>query len=132
MKKLLALAVMVVLLGAVQGCGVQHTRGNQSLKGTSVTQLEERLQIGVTTKREVENWFGTPSGITKTKSGDRWRYDMHTSEARVRGETFIPVVGGLLGGVDHKDEHRWIDIDFNKNGIVESYNFDSSDGSGRT
>lgn len=131
MKKILLLSLIIASLAFVQACGTKNTRGNQSLQGTSVTELEERLKIGVSTKKDVENWLGTPSGIEKHASGDIWSYKFNQSESRIRGTSFIPVVGGFLGGVDTKDEHRTLHVNFNANGTVKSYGFDSSDGSGR-
>lgn len=132
MKKLVALVCCLVLASFLQACGVKHTRGNQSLKGTSVSELDQKIQIGVSTKADVERWLGMPSGITKAKTGDTWRYKFGESESRVRPESFLPVVGGLLGGVDHRDESRILRITFDSRGRVESYGFESDDGSMRS
>ena len=131
MRNILFIACLLLTMTMLVACGSTHTRGNQTLKGTSVTELDERLTIGVSTKKDVENWLGTPSGIDKRKQGDRWTYKFSEGKSRVRGESFIPVIGGFLGGVDSRDEGRILHVDFTPAGVVEAYGFDSSDGSSR-
>ena len=126
------LVCLLLSLSLLAACGRTHTSGNQTLKGTSVTELDERLTIGVSTKKDVENWLGTPSGIEKRKQGDIWRYKFSENQSRVRGQSFIPVVGGFLGGVDSKGESRTLRVDFTPAGVVESYGFESGDGSSRS
>ena len=131
MRNILFIACLLLTVTMLVACGSTHTRGNQTLKGTSVTELDERITVGVSTKKDVENWLGTPSGIEKRKRGDRWKYHFTEGKSRVRGQSFIPVIGGLLGGVDSQDEERTLYVDFTPAGVVEAYGFDSTDGSRR-
>ena len=109
----------------VCGCSKQ-TRGNQNLSGVSVTEIQDRIKEGKTTKHEVKEWLGEPSGISKDKDGNEvWRYSFGNYESKIRATTFIPVVGGLLGGVDTKMESRILTIVF-KNERVLSFSFDTA------
>lgn len=92
----------------------------------SVTEIQDRIIEGKTTKAEVKEWLGEPSGITKDKDGNEvWNYSFSNFESQVRAETFIPIVGGLLGGSDTKQENRMLGITF-KRGVVYSYTFETS------
>lgn len=128
MKSLVAMLIILSFAIGVAGCGTKHVTGNETLHGASVTQIEEKLVINQTTKKDVENWLGTPTGISKDKEGnDIWKYSYGSSESRVRGESFIPIIGGFLGGADSKSEHKNLNITFNRAGVITHYNFDGAD-----
>lgn len=130
MKKVLGLVLMAMLLCSLTACGAASKGGTQNLKGTSVTEMEKRFQVGVTTKADVEKWLGTPTGIEKGNGGDTWIYRLSNDESRVRPETFLPYIGGLVGGVDHRHQSRELKIKFSTNGTLQSYAFDSMDKAG--
>lgn len=131
MRKLLCFLSIAALMCTISACGATSKGGTQNLKGTSVTEMEKRFQVGVTTKADVEQWLGTPTGIEKGKGGDTWKYKLTDSQSSVRPESFLPVIGGLVGGSDHKTEYRELNIKFNTKDVLESYSFDSHDVSGR-
>lgn len=118
----LVMSLSLCLAGCMKGGG-----GNQRLAGASTSEIQDRLVEGKTTKAEVREWLGEPGGISKSKDGtESWRYNLTNHEAQVKATTFIPYIGGLIGGHEAKSEHRWLTINF-KNGIVTDYSFDSRD-----
>lgn len=132
MKNSIVTLIALAFVLNIVGCGTKQVTGNETLHGASVTQIEEKLVVNKTTKKEVENWLGTPSGISKDKDGnDIWSYSYGSSESRVRGETFIPFVGGFLGGANTKSEGKTLHITFNRAGIITSYGFEGTDGAGK-
>ena len=131
MKNLIRLVCIIALLCNLAACGAGSKGGTQNLKGTSVSEMEKRFKVGVTTKADVEQWLGAPTGIEKGNGGDTWKYKLESRESSVRPESFIPYVGAFVGGVDTKEESRELKIKFNKKGVLESYSFDSLDMSGR-
>lgn len=123
----IALACTFSLMGCAKGGG-----GNQRLAGTSTSEITDRLVEGRTTKAEVREWLGEPNGISKNKNGtESWRYNLTNNEARVKASSFIPYIGGIVGGSEHKSETRTLTINF-KNGVVTDYSFDSFDYGGST
>lgn len=122
----LGLSLMMIASFSLMGCA-KGGGGNQKLAGTSTSEIQDRLQEGRTTKAEVKEWLGEPGGISKNKDGtESWRYDLTNHESKVKATTFIPYIGGLIGGTEGKVEHRWLTINF-KNGVVTDYSFDSRD-----
>lgn len=118
----LAMLASFSLLGCAKGGG-----GNQKLAGTSTSEIQDRLVEGRSTKAEVREWLGEPSGISKNKNGtETWRYDLINHESKVKASSFIPYIGGIVGGHETKSEHRQLTINF-KNGVVTDYSFDSHD-----
>lgn len=125
MNKLFAVLFSVCLVLSATGCSKQ-TSGNQNLSGVSVTEIQDRIIEGKTTKAEIKEWLGEPSGITKDKDGNEvWSYNFSNYESKMRAETFIPVIGGFIGGVDSKHENRMLGITF-KNGVVYRYSFETA------
>ena len=118
------LCACLALSFCICGCSKQ-TSGNQNLSGVSVTEIQDRIKEGKTTKQEIKEWLGEPSGISKDKDGNEvWRYSFSNYESKVRATTFIPVVGAFLGGADNKHEGRLLIIVF-KNERVLSINFET-------
>lgn len=110
------------LIGCAKGGG-----GNQKLAGTSSSEIQDKLVEGRTTKAEVRDWLGEPTGISKNKNGtESWRYNLTNHESKVKASTFIPYIGGLVGGSESKTENRTLTINF-KNGVVSDYSFDAHD-----
>jgi outer membrane protein assembly factor BamE (lipoprotein component of BamABCDE complex) len=133
MKSIVAVLFIGVFIISTSACGNKQVRGNQTLAGSSVSEMEQKLIVGKTTKKEVESWLGVPSGIEKNydkSGGDRWTYKYSSMEARTKGTSFIPVVGAFIGGTDTKDEGKILHIDFNAAGVINAYGFESDDGGG--
>lgn len=119
------LSVCLVLSISAMGC-TKQTSGNQNLSGVSVTEIQDRIIEGKTTKAEIKEWLGEPSGISKDKDGNEvWNYSFNNFESKVRAESFIPIIGGLIGGSDSKHENRMLHITFKK-GVVYSYMFETA------
>lgn len=117
--------VCVLFIFSISGCS-KMTAGNQNLSGVSVTEIQERIKEGKTTKKEVHAWLGEPSSINKDKDGNEvWGFSFMNHETAVRPTSFIPIIGGLVGGVDTKNEFRMLHITF-QNNIVSSYHFSAN------
>lgn len=74
------------------------------------------FEIGKTTYSEVIQQLGTPS--TNTLSGNGERMIVYTyAEAQVRPESFIPIVGLFVQGVDSKATS--VALQFDKKGVLK-------------
>lgn len=93
--------------------------------------MEQRFKVGVTSKADVERWLGTPTGIEKGNGGDTWIYRLENSESSIRPESFLPVIGGIVGGTDNRRQTRELKIRFDTKGLLQTYSFDSLDVSDR-
>lgn len=130
MKRAIAFLCAAVMIISLAACGTQQVSGNQTLAGSSVTEMDEKLRVGQTTKKEVESWLGTPSGIDRNfdkAGGDRWKYKYASSETKVKGASFIPIIGAFMGGTDVKNEGKILHVDFDQGGVLKAYGFDSDD-----
>lgn len=121
------LCACLILSFAASGCS-KHSSGNENLSGISVSEIQERIKEGKTTKKQVRDWLGDPSNIHKDKSGgyEVWTYEYTNQESQTRLTSFIPVVGGLIGGKDQKFESRRLGVTFRGN-VVDSYTFNTID-----
>jgi len=100
MKTIFALALVVALAGCAAG-GVKVTDGQLST-----------FKPGETTKAQVIAAVGAPSVQMRLADGT---YIVVYSyfEAKVRPETFIPLVGGLVGGSDSTSTTSTLRFDAN-------------------
>ena len=107
---------LVLLLG---GCGVSS--------GVKIDQDKiSSLQKGKTTYSEALQRFGKPTRSSIRSDGTRtvtYKY----SGAQMRAESFIPVIGGLIGGMD--SEQTSLVLTFNRAGILTDFESDQ-DGQG--
>ena len=105
-----ATLVVPTVLG-LGGCAM----GNESLAKEDATTLEKKIIKGKTTRAEIQTMFGEPTE-KGTKSGrEYWMYRLQTASAK----TFIPFVN-LTGG-NSGTEIKDLTIEFNKTGVVTSY-----------
>ena len=112
MKKLL---VTIFLLMFVLGCAATGVE----VKQESLTELKK----GETTIPEVVSKFGEPT--TKTLNMDGTQTLMYAYyQSTVRPETFIPYIGGLVGGADTKVNS--VILMFDKNGVLENFSASES------
>lgn len=89
----IATSLLLISVLAVNGCA---SAGNNF-----DSRRVERIQKGVTTERELADMFGPPTQRGISSEGGKtltWVY----SEARVKGETFIPFAGAFVGGTTTK------------------------------
>jgi outer membrane protein assembly factor BamE (lipoprotein component of BamABCDE complex) len=74
--------------------------------------------VGRTTKSQVAALLGSPDGSTSTGQGDTiWNYNYVGSQ--MKAQSFIPVVGGLLGGANMQTQSTT--VIFNSNGVVKDF-----------
>ena len=101
-------SLVALLLGA--GCMSSGTNFDSS----KVSQIQE----GVTTEADLVRLFGPPDNRMIDSSGTvslDWVY----FESRMKGESFIPVVGPLVGGSDSKTKH--LNVWLGKDGKVSRF-----------
>lgn len=77
----------------------------------------QSFQPGKTTRGEIETALGRPNVVKKLSDGTTALIYQHV-DVRVRPETFIPFIGGLVGGSDMRTNEVTFNID--KNGLFES------------
>jgi hypothetical protein len=78
------------------------------------------IEKGKTTEADLVAMFGEPNNRGQNSSGVKtlmWIY----SEARMRGETFIPIAGAFVGGSDVKSKSLFVTL--SPDGTVSDYNF---------
>lgn len=116
MKKFVIASVVAVLL---VGCS---TSGNRSLESESQISLESKIQKGVTTKSQVRQSFGDPTGVSFTDGGNEvWTYSL--AKVRIDGKTFIPFYGLFAGGANTNMKQLVILF---KGDVVEKYTMSES------
>lgn len=91
------------------------SHGNTSLKENSQQTISEKIKKGKTKKEDILKFLGEPYQKTKKDSGEVWTY-WHTQSS---GKEFIPFYTIVTGKFDAKT--KVIEITFDKNGIVKSY-----------
>jgi len=86
------------------------------------TQVREdqlaKLEKGKTRIQEIVSSFGQPSTNTLHSDGSRTVVYMYV-EAQARPETFIPFIGGLVGGADSRS--NMVTLKFDRDGILLDY-----------
>lgn len=75
------------------------------------------FQPGKTTRGEIEAALGRPNVVRNKSDGTTEIVYQHV-DVRVRGETFIPFIGGLVGGSDVRTNEVTFTLD--KNGVFQS------------
>lgn len=88
------------------------------------TRKVNEIQKGKTTEADLFAMFGQPMARGQTGSGFKtftWVY----SEARTKGETFIPFAGPFIGGVDTRTKTLMVTV--GTDGTVNDYNFSGSE-----
>lgn len=77
----------------------------------------EKIHKGTSTRADVRAAMGAPDQITKIDgTAERWMY--FYARAQVKGETFIPFVGGFVGGVNTQTQS--VVVSFGSDGVVSS------------
>jgi hypothetical protein len=78
---------------------------------------------GRTTYAEVVAALGTPNAVNIASTGRRVAVYAHT-EAAARAETYIPIIGGFVGGADgHSSSVVFV---FDRDGVLQSYSTSES------
>ena len=121
--KLLAMLLMTLVFAAsLVGCASTH--GNKKIAEEDVI---NKIVPGKSTKKDVRNLIGDPIDVQFTDNGEEvWKY--HYTRSDVRGTSFIPYAGALIGGTDTKT--TTLTIRFDKNGVVKNVGKGGSTGGG--
>lgn len=82
------------------------------------------IQKGITTEREVIDFFGRPSSSGATSDGEVY-YIYTFVRTNTKAATFVPVVGLFTGGSDTEIEILQIWFDSNK--VVKNFHFNTND-----
>jgi outer membrane protein assembly factor BamE (lipoprotein component of BamABCDE complex) len=91
--------------------------------GKKVTQERvSQFQKGKTTYQEVVRELGEPNGSTLHSDGGR-SISYFYSQAQMKAESFIPYIGGLVGGSE--SETTSVSMNFDKNGVLTDYSASS-------
>tara|TARA_B100000768_G_C11057268_1_gene280907 strand:+ start:97 stop:498 length:402 start_codon:yes stop_codon:yes gene_type:complete len=108
------------------GCA---TAGNDSLRLESEASINNKIQIGVTTKAEIKSLFGSPMTTSYTDGGSEiWKYEL--SKMSADPTSYIPVVGLLAGS--SSGVKKELVLLFNENDTVRKFNMSESDVKVRT
>lgn len=75
------------------------------------------FQPGKSTRAEIEAALGRPNVVRNKSDGTTEIVYQHV-DVRVRGETFIPFIGGLVGGSDVRTNEVTFSLD--PNGVFQS------------
>lgn len=78
----------------------------------------DTLVVGKTTYKEALQTFGEPASEQRSANGERVVIYSYTNVS-VRPETFIPIVGGLIGGGDSKTQT--LTLNFDKRELLKDY-----------
>ena len=127
MKYLLCSLILAFAL-VVSGCATKEVQGNKNLEGVTVTEIQNKIKPNITTKQDIENWLGTPTGIGQDKDGnEEWTYKMSSSSSKSNGAQFIPVVGAFMRSNESSGSSRMLVISYNKTGIVTKYHLETDE-----
>lgn len=111
MRRFFLLVTLMILTGCVA-------------MGTQVKEQQlSTLEKGKTTMQDVVSSFGPPSTNTLNSNGTRTLVYIYT-EAQARPETFIPFIGGLVGGADSRS--NIVTLQFNNGGVLVDYSSSTS------
>lgn len=116
LKKIILVAALSVIMA---GCA---SSGNRSLEKETQVSVQSKIQNGVTSKAQVRQTFGDPTGVSFTDGGNEiWTYAL--AKVKVDGKTFIPFYGLFHNG--SKTNLKQLVILF-KNDVVEKYTLSES------
>ena len=114
MRNALTILLSVFLLAAIavtNGCWSWRYGAKQIASDEALAQIEK----GKSTKAEVKELLGDPGNVSFMGDDEMWHYMLHTAE--VRKSTFIPIVGGFVGGTDV--ETQTLTVLFGPDGVVK-------------
>ncbi|MEG3153381.1 hypothetical protein [Sphingomonas sp. RB1R13] len=130
MRKLLPLAFTVALLS---GCAT--TPGPVDQRNSILTQgnVQMNLKLGVTTKNDVLNSFGSPNITTRDASGEEvWSYQRQASVEQSSSSSnywsiFLTGESRSAAGLSSSSRMMTLIITFNKNDVVSDFRSRTSD-----
>ena len=110
-----SLSVVAALSIVLVGCVVAKT-------GTKIEQSKvDQIKKGVTTRAEIEAWFGTPSSTTTMGDGSRTLFYQY-SETKLKNIWVIPIPGPWTpSGSTGEHRQRTLQITLSKNDVVQDF-----------
>lgn len=109
-SRTLTLAVSVVAALSLAGCMSAGTKFD-------VKQVDT-LVVGKTTYQQAIQTFGDPASEQRSANGERLVTYSYTNYT-MRPETFLPIVGGFIGGGDSKSQT--LILTFDKREVLKDY-----------
>jgi len=86
--------ILLVLVLGITGCA---SSGSSVLKSENKATIQEKIRVGVTTKKEIQTMFGAPLSTGLTEHGLLiWKYvfaKMHADAI-----SYVPIIGLFAGG----------------------------------
>jgi outer membrane protein assembly factor BamE (lipoprotein component of BamABCDE complex) len=97
------------------GCA---SAGNEVLKMQDPATVNQNIVDGKTTRDEVFKIYGAPNTTTLgSKNSETWSYTW--TRRRTQGQTFIPIVGPFVAGVDV--QQKLLIVSFDENHVVRRH-----------
>ena len=107
---------VILMCGLSVGCA---THGNDI-----DTDFASQIEKGATTEQEVVSNLGSPQSIGLDGSGNKVMTYVY-AKSKTKAESFMPVVGSLMGGADTETKTLLIIVD-NQTGVVKDFAFNES------
>lgn len=110
MKQAIALSLLTLIALNSTNCASMGRRID--------SESASKIKVGRTTKQQVQNLLGSPDGSSTNGRGETtWTYNY--SGAQVKPETYIPYVGGLVGGT--RMQQQSTTVVFGPSGVVKDF-----------
>lgn len=120
MRKLLC-CLSVLCVVAATGCTSMDV-GNARVAEETQSTVDQKIKIGKTTKADVLQEYGNPSGTSGGgSSGETWTYNLQ--KMKTDPKNYIPLVGIFVA--KNTLTNKMLTVTFNKAGVVSDYNFSS-------
>lgn len=110
-----SLPLVAALSMVLVGCVVASS-------GTKIEQSKiDQIKKGVTTRAQIEEWFGTPSSTTTMGDGSRTLFYQY-SETKLKNIWVIPIPGPITpSGSTGEHRQRTLQITLSNNDIVQDF-----------
>jgi outer membrane protein assembly factor BamE (lipoprotein component of BamABCDE complex) len=101
-KMKIKIITIIGLITVLSACNMANI-GNKRLEQVNLESFSEDVIKGNLSKDDVKEILGNPSTVSVSSVGKTiWMYSLITSKADAT--LFIPIVGGLIGGVNSKSK----------------------------
>jgi outer membrane protein assembly factor BamE (lipoprotein component of BamABCDE complex) len=125
-KMKIKIITIIGLITVLSACNMANI-GNKRLEQVNLESFSEDVIKGNLSKDDVKEILGNPSTVSVSSVGKTiWMYSLITSKADAT--LFIPIVGGLIGGVNSKS--RMVTVTF-EDGIAQEVTVVESNASTR-
>ncbi len=101
--------------------------GNESLKDATESQVKKQITIGVTTKDQVQEMFGSPIKTSYTDNGSLiWTYQFDDTTALTPQTVGSIIFTWGLAGTKTKGTRNELVVLFDENNVVKKFNMSNS------